>query len=103
MSEVSKADWKLFREKIGDWQEQYMARLNEAYIALLQEDKPASEKFWELDKQLKNDKKSPGVIIEMRKSNLYYDIADLIRDGVITMEDLDDFSDELKASVKYML
>ena len=28
MVEISKADWKLFRERIGDWQERYMERLS---------------------------------------------------------------------------
>ena len=36
--EISKSDWKLYREKIADWQENYMARLNKEYIALLSED-----------------------------------------------------------------
>ena len=26
--EISKSDWKLYREKIADWQENYMDRLN---------------------------------------------------------------------------
>lgn len=33
--EISKRDWKLFREKIADWQESYMDRLNKEYIKLL--------------------------------------------------------------------
>ena len=24
MMEISKADWKLYRERVGDWQEHYM-------------------------------------------------------------------------------
>ena len=32
--EISKADWKLFRERIGVWQEAYMDRLNREYIEL---------------------------------------------------------------------
>lgn len=28
MVEISKADWKLFRERIGDWQERYMEKLS---------------------------------------------------------------------------
>ncbi|WP_333813397.1 hypothetical protein [Muricomes intestini] len=35
MVEISKADWKLFRERIGDWQEQYMEKLVKKYIELL--------------------------------------------------------------------
>lgn len=46
--EISKSDWKLYREKIGSWQESYMEKLNKGYIDLLSSnDKKASEKFWE--------------------------------------------------------
>ena len=27
MVEISKADWKLFRERVSDWQEHYMEQL----------------------------------------------------------------------------
>ena len=40
-----------------------MERLAAEYIALLQTDKSASAKFWELEKRIKQDKKSPGVIM----------------------------------------
>ena len=49
MYEIPKSDWKLFREKIGDWQENYMERLEQEYISLLSDDgNLASDKFWEL-------------------------------------------------------
>lgn len=35
MYEISKKDWKLFREKLAGWQENYMEHLNKKYIALL--------------------------------------------------------------------
>ncbi len=61
--EISKKDWKLFREKFVRWQENYMERLTKEYIALLSSnDKEASEKFWELEKRIKKDRKHPGVI-----------------------------------------
>ena len=34
--EISKSDWKLYREKIAGWQENYMARLNKEYMDLCQ-------------------------------------------------------------------
>lgn len=99
--EISKKDWKLFREKLARWQENYMAQLNKEYMALLSsEDKKASEKFWELEKRIKKDKKHPGVIIEMSKSQAIWNIVDLIRLDVITYEDLAEFSDDLKQAVK---
>ena len=62
--EMSKRDWKLFREKLPGWQENYMARLIKEYISLLSaEDKNASDKFWELEKKIKTDRRHPGVIL----------------------------------------
>ena len=79
-------------------------QLDKEYIALLSaEDKNASDKFWELEKRIKKDKKHPGVIMEMSKSEAIWNIVDLIRLGVITYEDLADFSDDLKQAVKMIL
>lgn len=102
--EISKSDWKLYREKIADWQENYMARLNKEYIDLLSaDDKIASDKFWELEKRIKNDRRHPGVIIEVSKSDAVFDIVRLIRLEVIVYEDLADFSEDLQQAVKMML
>lgn len=102
--EISKSDWKLYREKIAVWQENYMSRLNNEYIDLLNaDDKKASEKFWELEKRIKNDRHHPGVIMEMSKSNAVFDIVNLIRLDAITYDDLADFSDDLQQAVKMLL
>ena len=101
--ECSKSDWKLFRTKIADWQENYMDKLNKEYIKLLSGDEAASEKFWKLEERIKSDRKRPGVIIQMRKSEMVYDIAMLIRDEVIDIQDLEGFSDELKEQVQRIL
>ena len=57
----------------------------------------------ELDKRIKADRRKPGVIIEMRKSEMLYDIVALINDKVITQDDLEEFSDELKEYVQFLL
>ena len=102
--EISKKDWELFREKLAVWQENYMARLVRDYIALLSaEDRNASDKFWELDNKIRTDRRHPGVILNVRKSEAIYDILRLIRLGVITYEDLSDFSEELQQTVKLIL
>ena len=101
--EVSKSDWKLFRARIGDWQEAYMERLLQEYIELLTGAENASEKFWKLEERVKKDKKHPGVLIELRKSNMIYDIVSLINLGVITTSDLKEFSEELKEGVNFLL
>lgn len=50
-------DWRLFSSKIADWQENYMEKLNSDYVALLTGEGLASEKFWQLEKRIKEDKK----------------------------------------------
>ena len=101
---ISKSDWKLFREKLPEWQEKYMEKLiNEYVIFLRQEDKVASDKFWELEKRIKKDRKNPGVIMELNKSEATWDIANLIRHKVILVGDLSHFSEELQQDVKRIL
>ena len=98
---ISKKDWKLFRERLSDWQENYMEGLVKEYVNF--DKKPASDKFWELEKRIKEDKRHPGVIMEMSKSEVIWDIVRLIRLKVITYDDLSDFSDELQMEVKEYL
>ncbi|MBR5636709.1 MAG: hypothetical protein IKW81_07280 [Pseudobutyrivibrio sp.] len=99
--DVRKQDWKLFREKLPGWQEKYIERVLNSYVKLLAKpDELASEKFWKLDKKIKSDKRKPGVIMELDKSEMEVDMARLIKDKVITFDDLADFSPELQETVK---
>ena len=102
--DISQMDWKLFREKLSDWQENYMEGLVKEYANFLNDDKKsASEKFWELEKRIKEDKRHPGVVMELKKSEVIWDIARLIRLNVIMYEDLSEFSDELQNEAKRIL
>lgn len=102
--DISKKDWKLFRERLSDWQENYMEGIVKEYVNFLNDDKkPASEKFWKLEKRIKEDKRHPGVIMELKKSEVIWDIVRLIRLKVIKYDDLSDFSDELQQEVKGIL
>ena len=103
MAEISKADLKLFCERVPEWQEHYMERLTKKYIELLRSPGNASDHFWELEKRIKNDKKHPGVMLEMRKSEVIWDIAIFIKKKVITLKDLEGFSMELIESVSEIL
>ena len=95
----TKKDWALFREKISDWQEAYMNKLNKEYIELLSGEGRRSEKFWALEERIRNDKKDTGVQLKMSRSNCIPNIISLLNEEVITMEDLDEFSDELKETI----
>lgn len=58
MLPVNESDWKLFRKRLPEWQERCMEQLAESYAALLAGPGKASDKFWELEKRLRKDKKA---------------------------------------------
>ena len=93
----TETDWKLFRKKLPIWQEQYMEKLIEEYKALLVSDKPASSKFWELEKRIKLDQKDTGVLAQgISRSNMRFLMMDLINEGAISVEDFDGFSEDFR-------
>ena len=95
------SDWKQYRKHIATWQENYMKRMNEEYVAILTRDKNPAENFWDLEKRIHADKKKPGVLIDSRRSKLIENILELLYDEAITMDDLDDFSDVFKETIQF--
>ena len=101
MYQVKELDWKLFRKKLPLWQEAYMDKLNQEYIQLLSGEGHASDKFWELDNRIRKDKRSIGVVADMKRSQLYSNLLSLLVNEIIQEDDLDEFSEELTETVKY--
>ena len=102
MNRFSEKDWKLFRSKISDWQEAYMEKLNQEYIELLSGGGNASDRFWALEKRIREDKKDCGVQCRMSRSNLFFILVSLLNEGAITFDDLEGFSDDLKDTMKHL-
>ena len=103
MVEISKKDWKLYRERLPEWQEHFMERLTKEYIELLSAPGNASDHFWELEERIRKDTKNPGVLLNVTKSNAIWDIAVFVGRGIITMDELDGFSPDLIEAVKLIL
>ena len=101
--DFSKEDWTLFRSKLPDWQEAYMERLNKEYIQILSSEGKASDKFWELEKRIYQDKRSPGVIVQLRRRDMPIQLTSLLRDGAITRDDLKEFSPKLQEYLGFLL
>jgi hypothetical protein len=80
-----------------------MERLTKEYIELLSSPGNASDHFWELEKRIKKDKKNPGVLLEVRKSEALWDIAAFVGREIITMDELEGFSEELIEAVQLIL
>ena len=51
---------------------------------------------------LQQDKKTPGVCIELSKGNMIFDLVRFLQDEVIVFDDLDEFSEELRENVKLL-
>ena len=86
---IKEADWRLFRSRLPIWQEAYMERLNREYIALLSGTGSASEKFWELERRMREDKRRGGVVMRMSRSDMELNLLSLLSDGVISTAELD--------------
>ena len=80
-----------------------MERLNREYIVLLSSTGLASEKFWELEKRVHEDKKSGGVVMRMSRANMELNLLSLLSDGVISIADLDGFSEGLQEKLAFVL
>ena len=104
MYQVIEKDWKLFRKLLPGWQEAYMERLTMEYIELLSSDRQASDKFWELDKRIKQDKRRTGVLArDVKRSNMFQLIINLIYEEAISEDDLNEFSEDLRDAVNTRL
>ena len=104
MYQVIEKDWKLFRKLLPGWQEAYMERLAKEYIELLSSDRQASEKFWELDQRIKQDKRRTGVLARgVSRSNMFQLIINLINEEAISEDDLKEFSESLRENIHVWL
>ncbi len=99
MNNISKSDWQLFNKLLPEWQERYMDRLNQEYKKILDSDGSPANKFWKLEKRIKADRKSPGVIVEVSKRSMFQTLLQLLSEKVITDEDLNGFSEELRDGI----
>ncbi len=103
MDEISKEDWKLFRERLPLWQERYMEQLLEEYAVIIAKTENASTRFWELNNKMKTDVKNPGVQLCMRKSDMFINLMALLDNEVIKLSDLDGFSESTIDNLKRVI
>ena len=104
MGDVAESDWKLFRKRLPGWQESYMERLIGEYMEILGGEGRSSERFWALEERIREDKRRPGVVVRnVRRSTMRDEIARLVLDDAITLDDLDGFTDDVTGYVRRSL
>ena len=81
-----------------------MEKLIDQYIEMLNGDSEASSRFWALEERLNRDKLSSGVITnDIRRSTMHREIANLLIDSVITLDDLDGFTEDIKSYARHWI
>ena len=103
MYTITEADWKVLRKYLPQWQERYMERLCREYVALLNSEQAASDKFWALEKRIREDKKNTGVVANMTRCEAVFNILRLYDDGAVNLDELTVFSEELQDFVKHYI
>ena len=104
MRDVAESGWKLFKKMLPQWQECYMEKLIGQYVEMLNGDSEASSRFWALEERLNRDKLSSGVISNnIRRSTMHREIANLLIDSVITLDDLDGFTEDIKSYAQHWI
>ena len=102
--EFTENDWKLFRTKLMQWQEAYYAKLVVKYTKLLNGNGTLSEKIYELERRIQDERKRSGVQLPFRmsRSMMIPNLCFLLKNRVIGADDLKDFSDELKEQICFV-
>ena len=77
-----------------------MSELIVEYTRLLMNDGRESDKFWMLKKRIDDDVNKVGVQIEMKRGTMVSNLIRLLKEGAVTLNDLDGFSDELTETIR---
>ena len=104
MRDVAESDWKLFKKLLPEWQERHMEELIDQYVEILNGSGEASSRFWALEERINRAQLSSGVIAtDIRRSTMHREIANLLIDNVITLDDLDGFTEEIKSYAQHWI
>lgn len=105
LSQEKKLTQQKINEILSEIKKSDMSRVifKKEYVELLTCDKKGSERFWALEERIKKDRKAPGVILSVSKSDMLIDLVRLVQDEVIGLGDLSDFSEDVQERVKFMV
>ena len=93
---MKESDWKLFRSKFPLWVERYMEKVCDEYKQILNSDTTACEKYNAIADRITADGRKTAFPIRNSRTQMLHNIEALLSRGVITLEDLKEFSDELQ-------
>ncbi len=101
--QVNENDRKLFRSRLPVRQTRFMEKLITEYKTLPDSDAPAPDKYRAPEERIGKDKRSPGVLLcDLSRSHMMLHLVQLLQDQVISPEDLEGFSAELRERLTWI-
>jgi hypothetical protein len=95
------SDWKKFSAMLPIWRERYLTDHNARLVHLLTDPKKSeTERFWDAEEQLRKEAKTLRECLDdLSRSKMWLRLMAMRAAGMISREDLAEFSEELQKQV----
>jgi hypothetical protein len=99
---MSESDWKLFRRIVPELRERYLEKTNEELKKLLlTPDQTPTQRFWNTHERIRKEAKILQQCLDGHsRSRMTSFIYTMLDHGLMDLDDLSGFSDELRESAK---
>jgi hypothetical protein len=99
---MTESDWKKYSARVPEWRDRHLDQRNRDLVELLQEPgKTPTERFWETRKRIESEARILRDCFDRHsRSNMKFALLLMLRHGVIEIDDLSDFSNELKEDLR---
>jgi hypothetical protein len=96
------SDWKIFRARVPEWRERYLARRTREIASLLtDESKTPTERFREAEQRIGEEAKLLGDLLDGHsRSKMFWVLFAMHRQSFIGDADLEEFSAELRERIR---
>lgn len=96
------SDWKVYRKRVGEWRERYLAHRNREVVAVLSdENRTPTERFWDAKAMMEDEARILVDCLDHHaRSAMRLNLMLMYRHGLVRDDDLDEFSAELHDHVR---
>jgi hypothetical protein len=100
--DVLESDWKLFKNNLTVWRENYLVKINEEIVSILSDKKiTETQKFWKVKKQIDNKVEIlKDCFDDIRRSMMLIKMMMMYKNKIINMENISGFSKDVVENVK---
>ena len=102
---MSTSDWNAFRRRVPEWRERYLRLKNEELVGLLRDEAlTPTERFWQAKERMAEEARVLRACLDGHsKGKVAWYLSLMHGHGMIGNDDLDEFSEGLRATVRASL